>query len=228
MTTYLIDYENVHHHGLEGINRLAPEDYVVLFLGKTNQTVHTDAAIAISRTPARVVWKKAEGSGRNYLDIQIASYLGSLIGENKGSKFVIVSGDQGFLAARDFWKEYRKDVVVRLQKTIADAQLPQNGMKKTAPPLPDHDQPADTPNGSPNGAKDLSEPLRPSVKKLVSAVLREHNLLGGNFKRVHDIIRKSKDDDQFVSVIENSYLGDKHRTLAASLLPAFRAHHTKQ
>jgi hypothetical protein len=115
MASYLIDYENVHHHGLAGVEKLSNKDYVVLFLGKTNTSVHVEAAVALTKTEAKVLWKKTDGSGRNCLDIQIATYLGSLVSENKERDFFIISKDQGFIAAIDFWKTRKKDITITLQ-----------------------------------------------------------------------------------------------------------------
>ena len=208
MSTYLIDYENVHHNGLVGIENLTAQDCLVIFIGKKNKTLPVDAVITLSRTHAQVVWKKSEKTAPNYLDIQLASYLGLLIGEGRDKEFYIVSKDQGFAAAIDFWKPRKLGMKFALLETIAGKKIIDTVAKKPT---------AKIQNPVPTEGK-----IKTSIKKKASTILTSHNLIGGNYTRVYEIFKKSKNEQQFLLAIKNAYLGDKHKQLGSELLPVFK------
>ena len=130
MTTYLIDYENTGHRGLTGFKKLDPHDTVVVFLGAKNASssipVDTVRELTTPEERARILWKRAKKIGNNYLDLQLVSYLGSLIGDPRMSEkvYVIVSRDRDFEAAIDFWAERRKDVLIELRPSISGVSGP--------------------------------------------------------------------------------------------------------
>lgn len=208
MSTYLIDYENVHHNGLAGIEKLTAQDCLVIFIGNKNKTLPIDAVIKLSKTHAYVIWKKSEKTAANYLDIQLASYLGFLIGEGKSDEFYIVSKDQGFAAAIDFWTPRRPSMKFALQETISGKQIVNTTVKKPSPQKQ---------NPVPTDGK-----IKPSIKKKASVILTSHKLIGGNYIRVYEIFKKSKNEQQFLSAIKTAYAGDKHKQLGSELLPVFK------
>ena len=125
MTTYLIDYENTSHHGLEGFKKLTPQDTVVIFLGarqaSSSMPIETVRELTWQGARPRLLWKRAKKTSKNYLDLQLVSYLGSLIGDPaiEEASYVIVSKDQDFLSAIDFWAERKREISVSLQPAIA-------------------------------------------------------------------------------------------------------------
>lgn len=133
MATYLIDYENTSFHGLEGFKKLAPKDTVVIFLGAKNSSSSMPLDVVrdltwIGERPL-LLWKRSKKSSKNYLDLQLVSYLGSLIGDANidENEYVIVSNDRDFDAAVDFWEERARDVKISVRNTIAPTA--------TAPPV---------------------------------------------------------------------------------------------
>lgn len=124
MATYLIDYENTSHHGLDGFKKLGAADTVVIFLGAKNvsssMTIDVVRELTAMGNRPRLLWKRSKKTSKNYLDMQLVSYLGSLIGDtdNAETEYVIVSKDHDFEAARDFWAERRRDIVISLRPTI--------------------------------------------------------------------------------------------------------------
>ena len=119
MATYLIDYENVHYHGLKGIETLSKDDVVIIFLGQQNTKMLVDVSILLSQSKATILWKKAKRIATNYLDMQIATYLGVLIAKKESKNFYVISKDRGFLALIDFYSENLPSIKVTLQQTIS-------------------------------------------------------------------------------------------------------------
>ncbi|MBQ3373233.1 MAG: hypothetical protein IJG40_08900 [Oscillospiraceae bacterium] len=99
---YLIDFENVHEKGLEGIGSLKPEDTVHLFYTKNASKISLDI---LSEIQAKLQFHKVN-VGKQSLDMQLVSYLGFLIGTvGKEPEYIIVSNDAGFHNTLAFWSE---------------------------------------------------------------------------------------------------------------------------
>ncbi len=126
VTTYLIDYENTSYHGLDGFKKLGSSDTVVIFLGAKNTSFPVDVVRELTALGDRplLLWKRSKRTSKNYLDLQLVSYLGSLIGdaEIEENDYVIVSKDHDFEAALDFWRERRRDISISLRPVIATVQ----------------------------------------------------------------------------------------------------------
>lgn len=103
MSVYLIDYENVHHTGLSGIDRLTPTDEVILFYGNSASTIPMELHIGIANSGAKVQYIRIEKTAKNYLDFQLASMAGYLVGTTRQDHFIIVSNDTGFESVLDLW-----------------------------------------------------------------------------------------------------------------------------
>lgn len=217
MATYLIDYENVHQHGLAGIEKLTASDWLVIFIGNKDKTIPVDAVIKISRSQAKAVWKRSEKTASNYLDIQLASYLGSLVGEGKGDEFHIVSKDQGFAAAVDFWTPRKPNMKFTLQETVEGKTILETSSKQ--PVQQKQNSVQQKQNHVINDGK-----IKPSIKKKASVILTSHNLIGGNYTRVYEIFKKSITEQQFLSAMKTAYAGEKHKQLGTELLPVFKTY----
>ena len=99
---YLIDFENVHEKGLEGIGSLRQEDTVHLFYTKNASKISLDI---LSEIQAKLQCHKVN-VGKQSLDMQLVSYLGFLIGTvGKEPEYIIVSNDAGFHNTLAFWSE---------------------------------------------------------------------------------------------------------------------------
>ena len=129
MAVYLIDYENVGVGGLSGITQLYQKDRVVLFYGNNTKTIPFDRMVEISRSSARVEFIKTERVAKNYLDFQLTTYLGYLIGQGTEGPFVIVSKDTGYDSACDFWRG--RNVVIRRQDALEGKQEQAKAEKET-------------------------------------------------------------------------------------------------
>ena len=110
---FLIDFENVHEKGLEGIGDLRPEDTVHLFYTKNAAKISLDI---LSEIQAKLCFHKVN-VGKQSLDMQLVSYLGFLIGTvGKEPEYVIVSNDAGFHNTLAFWGE--KDTKISQMKSM--------------------------------------------------------------------------------------------------------------
>lgn len=125
MTTYLIDYENTSHHGLAGFKKLTQDDTVVVFVGAKDATSSVPIGVVRELTgqgeQPRLIWKRSKKTSKNYLDLQLVSYLGYLIGNTEiaATDYVIVSKDRDFEAAIDFWAERRHEINISLRPAIS-------------------------------------------------------------------------------------------------------------
>lgn len=105
MKYYLIDYENVNASGLDGIDKLSQDSRVVLFYTRNSNKIdlnmlhvllHMDTALTVIEVH----------HGKQALDIQLASYVGYLIGtESEDSVYNIISKDKGYRNIQDFWSD---------------------------------------------------------------------------------------------------------------------------
>ena len=107
---FLIDFENVHEKGLEGIGELSPDDAVHLFYTKNASKISLDI---LSEVKAKLAFHKVN-VGKQSLDMQLVSYLGYLIGTvGHEPEYIIVSNDTGFGNTLAFWGDKK----VRLSQT---------------------------------------------------------------------------------------------------------------
>lgn len=103
MSTYLVDFENVGVGGMDGVEKLSDHDRVVIFYGKQAAAVPFERHIEIASSRAEVRYIKVDKTGKNFLDFQLSSYCGYLIGSTAEKDFIIISRDNGFGSMEDFW-----------------------------------------------------------------------------------------------------------------------------
>lgn len=114
MNYYLVDYENVKVHGLDGISKLNAEDVVCIFYSENADTLTFGLHKRLNETKATVLYQKAEVGQKNALDFQLSSYLGYIIHENrdKSVSYYIVTGDKGFTCLVSYWKKRKIDIAL--------------------------------------------------------------------------------------------------------------------
>lgn len=124
MSVYLIDYENVHASGLAGVENCGIEDEIILLYGNDTSTIPMELHIQIANSKGKVQYHKIERTGKNYLDFQLSTIAGFLVGTTRQTEFVIVSRDSGYDAVLDYWNDERlADRVVHFcrRASIAEA-----------------------------------------------------------------------------------------------------------
>lgn len=112
MRYYLVDYENVHFHGIDTIHKLAEDDCVKVFYTTSNSNIPIALHKKIEQSKVRVAFFHVESGTKNALDFQLVSHLGFLIGENKKSEseYYIVSKDKGFSCVEEYWTKRQRSV----------------------------------------------------------------------------------------------------------------------
>lgn len=134
---FLIDYENVHDGGLKGHELLTPEDTVIIFCSEHASSLNGLTLASMQQRGISFQIKNSQTGTKNAMDFQLATEVGRLIGMNHdGHKCVIISGDQGFQALRQYWKAER--VLVSIQPSIQaflDSLSPAPKAEKTPAPV---------------------------------------------------------------------------------------------
>ncbi|MDE6748707.1 MAG: hypothetical protein K2K21_06555 [Lachnospiraceae bacterium] len=101
-TFYLIDFENVHNDGLENISTLTKTDHVHIFYTDNAHNIRLDFVLieGIDIVGHKVPVRKQS------LDMHLVSYLGYLLGVNKGKQcsYVIISKDNDYDNIIKFWQ----------------------------------------------------------------------------------------------------------------------------
>jgi len=120
MKYYLLDYENVNTAGLDGLSELPADSKIILFytrnsnkidLGVVNQLRDMEADLSIVEVH----------HGKQALDIQLASYLGYLIGtEPEDTEYYIISKDKGYRNVQCFWPDRR---IVLCKNLTPDSEI---------------------------------------------------------------------------------------------------------
>mgnify|MGYP001620411094 CR=1 FL=1 len=106
MATYLIDYENTGVKGLVGIEQLKEDDLIIIFYGPKTGAVPFDEHVKICQAASQVKYIKTTKTAKNYLDFQLTTYLGYLVGQTDVKEYYVISKDSGYDSVIDFWKKW--------------------------------------------------------------------------------------------------------------------------
>ncbi len=142
---YLVDFENVADAGLEGFFQLTEEDTVYLFYSPKSNRINIDFVQKLLDGKAKAELRLLSvASGNQALDLQLASFLGSLVMQgNTESVYTIVSRDKGFACLRSFWGNHAGKLNIDQAGRIADARTVQIPASEPKPEkLPAEDKPA--------------------------------------------------------------------------------------
>ncbi|MDE5771924.1 MAG: hypothetical protein K2I06_09925 [Ruminococcus sp.] len=113
---YLIDYENVHQAGLNGIEKLTENDNLVIFYTTNAETLTFSLYEKLVSCKADIQLYKVQCGGKNALDFQLSTFLGYVLGNNPDTECHIISNDKGYEYVRSFWKE--KNVKIKISSDI--------------------------------------------------------------------------------------------------------------
>ena len=134
MNYFLIDYENVHVAGFEGVTKLTDNDCVVIFYSENADTMTFDLHIKINESKANFQLQKVAVKEKNALDFQLCTYLGFLsrdkLTDDATDKnfYYVVSNDKGYSVLPEYLKKFGIDV--RLVSNVAKDEV------KVTPPPP--------------------------------------------------------------------------------------------
>ncbi len=131
MNCYLVDYENVSTHGLDGITMLSSEDVVCIFYSENADRITFGLHRRLNEAAAKIIYQEVEVGTKNALDFQLASYLGYIIHENKDKEvsYFIVTKDQGFSSLVHYWKKQKIDISLALDLSGKNEETIQSELK---------------------------------------------------------------------------------------------------
>ena len=111
MAIYLLDFENVHDSGISGVTSLTENDELCIFYSVKSEHMSFETHVNIMKTAARVKYIKLRRAAKNYLDFQLCTHLGYIIGAGFEGPFYIISKDTGYDSAIDYWKDHGVTII---------------------------------------------------------------------------------------------------------------------
>lgn len=120
----LIDFENTHGSGFQGVEYLDEKDTLVVYYSDENSAVSRGLVDDLKEKNVHVRMVKLLKQHSNALDMYIASTTGMFL--DTGEKICIVSKDRGYAAVRDFWHSLRGAEIL-LGETIEECFLHSEG-----------------------------------------------------------------------------------------------------
>jgi len=201
MSVYLIDYENVHDDGLEGVKALSNQDHVVIFYGQQIKSIPFARHVEMQKSKATYEYIETKKIAKNYLDFQLATFIGYMIGKGETRPFVIISKDTGFDSIVDFWKNRninitRREMVAssvkttraKAQKTTTKkaATKEKKATKKEEPKKEEIKKAAPKKMGADNK-------LPEAYRKKIRAAVKEDKISIGHYSALYKAVLKSKD-----------------------------------
>lgn len=116
---YLVDFENVGSTALSNVKKLKNNDEVILFYTDKSNKIPIDLHVLINESCARFEYIYVSSGGKNALDFQLSTYLGSIVATNKAQNYNIVSYDKGFEYVIDYWKRRNQSFSIKLISAIS-------------------------------------------------------------------------------------------------------------
>jgi len=111
-TYYLVDYENVHQTGLNGIGELEKTDNVIIFYSQNADKLPFSLHNQIIETKAKITYFEVNTLGKNALDFQLSSYIGYIVGKHSKCICYIISKDSGYENVCNFWRRYGMKICI--------------------------------------------------------------------------------------------------------------------
>ncbi|MCM1537717.1 MAG: PIN domain-containing protein [bacterium] len=140
MATYLVDLENTGLAGLTGLEELSAKDKVIVFYGTRTGSIAFDKHVELTKAKADVTYTKTERVAKNYLDFQLVTYLGYLIGSGQERVYYIISKDKGYDSCIEFWRKTDKQITItrceslQKQKAASQTNAGKSGTQAAAQP----------------------------------------------------------------------------------------------
>ena len=251
MSTYLIDYENTTTSGLKGIDKLSASDKVVIFYGKNPSAISFQLHIQIAQSKASIEYIQLDKVGKNYLDFQLATYMGYLIATTKEQHYHIVSKDNGYESIIAFWKKKKAYLQIKRQQAIDETQLKppaasvlaHNMQSSTSIPI------LDLPTASESSLAPISEEsektkqelaaskqatstlpvkvlhtrkeLPESIKKKIRIKMKPENLKGGSYTKIYHLFLNAHTKQNLNIGLVKAFQHEKGNQFYKLLLPEF-------
>lgn len=125
MSSYYIDYENVHNEGLNGIEKLEQGSSVCLFYSCKADTLKIDVVRQLMGCDAEIRFEKIDNGVENALDFQLITAL--MCSYSPEDSYYIISKDKGYDAAIEMAAKQGRDNIYRC-RDIDGALKHQSGL----------------------------------------------------------------------------------------------------
>ena len=207
MGLYLVDYENVHDAGLEGISKLNAHDKVVVFYGIKIKAVPFDRHIEMMSCKAQIEYIKTQKVAKNYLDFQLSTYLGYQIGTGEKGPVKIISKDTGFDSLVDYWKS--KNININRQVTITNKPSKANEdttkevkteSKKSKVSETKTEKPKAVVKETKNDNK-MAKEVSESFRKKIRTAVRKEKLQASKYTAIYNAMAKAKNHTEYKDLI---------------------------
>jgi hypothetical protein len=168
MAYYLIDYENVHQSGLDGMASLSAGDSVVVFFGNKTPNVPMEVLRGLVNTKAVVCLKNLKKTANNYLDFQLATHLGAaIVGNPTVKEYYIISGDKDYEAVIDYWKAHNRNISIEIFASVLAAKKSRQSIVPAPPEMPEPRAPLT--EITPSAAADKNKVKTAAIKDFTAA-----------------------------------------------------------
>ena len=243
MATYLVDLENTGLAGLSGLDELSAKDKVIVFYGTRTGSIAFDKHVELTKAKADVTYTKTERVAKNYLDFQLVTYLGYLIGSGQERVYYIISKDKGYDSCIEFWRKTDKQITItrceslQKQKITARAGVTANeqpeAQKNPAAEAAEAEQSAgggkqteqavQTAAGKKASAPKASgRPALPeSMRKKIRKAVKDENLKGGSYARLYDYVVRFSDKHELNVALVKDFRQEKGNRLYKEILEVF-------
>lgn len=125
VSSYYIDYENVHNEGLNGVDKLERGDRLCLFYSCKADTLKIDVVHQLMMCAADIRFEKIDNGVENALDFQLITAL--MCNYSAAESYYIISKDKGYDAAIEMAAKKGRDNIYRC-RDIDGALKHQSGL----------------------------------------------------------------------------------------------------
>jgi len=112
MDYFLWDFENLKAENLANFPNIKEGDVLYLFYSDACKTISLDFLTSLQKLKVNFFFQKVKNGTKNALDLQLASFIGYLIGQNQGNsivdKYYIVSNDKDYDCICSFWPSVKR------------------------------------------------------------------------------------------------------------------------
>lgn len=195
---YFVDFENVGEQGLYGIETLTSKDKVILFYSQRNVNLPATHLCACIHAQMKAEHFQIKKIAANYLDFQLATYLGYYAARHPKKSLVIVSKDNDFVPVIDFWSA--KGRKINRQETILGITLAsvRTDELPPKPPLP-------------------KEVLTEECKNAIRELVKDDHLTINDYRVIYQALLKYSQGSAFRQALAQHIYKDKGRALGIQL-----------
>lgn len=207
MSLYLIDYENVREKGFDGVEKLTGRDEVIIFYSEFIKNLPFQIHVELMNSKAKYEYFATHKVGKNYLDFQLATFLGYRIAQGGTGNVVIITGDTGFDSIVDFWEE--RGVTICRKSYISGRPECGKAHKSAAVKTPDtvhknQPQPVESPLAKPDKEQDGASQVKAvrrreliiefpdKYKHMIRSTVIVPGFTIGNYNTIYSAIMKSE------------------------------------